>query len=86
MGIMKFRKKLSPEKQILVQKAIDKMMPREQNPFDVSSTTAASIGAFMDGTDTSLMDYLQEIKEALQHQDFMINEIYEEVKKRHGKL
>ena len=40
---MRIKRKLSPEKQILVQKAIEKMMPEEQDQFDTVGAVATNL-------------------------------------------
>ena len=76
---MRIRRKLSPEKQILVQKAIDKMMPQDSDPI------VDNLDGYSMAPGASVWDCLQEIQKTLQHQDFMINEIYEEVRKRNAR-
>ena len=81
---MRIRRKLSPEKQILVQKAVDKMLP-EEDPLDITSPlTSANIGSWFAGTNTSMMDILQEIQVMLTNQDNKINRIYEQLIERDG--
>jgi len=73
---------LSKEKQELLDKAIDKMLPKDKDPFDSFGTTVTNIMASTDGT--SIMDTLKEMQVTINHQGFLINEIYTHLHKHEG--
>ena len=59
--------------------------PWLQDPFDTVSTTATSINSVWDGMiapDATVIEYLHQIREQLNHQAFMINEIYAKMSER----
>jgi hypothetical protein len=80
---MKIRrhKTLSKEKQALLEKAIDKMMPAE-DPFDSIDSTITNIQASCDST--CVADMLKDIQMQLNIQGCKINELYNIILRRGG--
>jgi len=66
---MRIKRKMSQEKKIKLDAAIDKMLPKDNlNDFAIPSINPY--------TGPSVIEYLQQIQEQLNHQACMINEIY----------